>query len=191
MYTTGLTTSPGIPEPTNSSAGESRRGGQQPEPADPLGRHVAGQPLGALAPVIAELAGPGVADPLAQYEFEARRIAARRNVALGAGDAHDVADPSEVRVLHLQEVVVRELRDVAARDAGGGPVELHSQPLGERAVIEVLAVPRAAVGQVADADRREHHAQDDEDEGAGRLDVGVGDVGETGEQRARRGSREA
>jgi len=69
-----------------------------------------------LAPKVAELPALGVADPLADRELHTGGIGVRREVALGAGDPHHVADPAEVRVLHLQEVVVGELGEVAARD---------------------------------------------------------------------------
>ncbi len=58
-----------------------------------------------------------------------------------------------------------KLADVAARDAGRRPIELHAQPFGQRPVVQVLAMPGPVVGDPADAigddHRRKRHQQQD------------------------------
>src|SRR5690606_39442596 len=93
---------------------------------------------------IAELAGRGIADPFPDREVQPAGRAGGLDVAAKARDPHHVADPAELRVLGLEEMVVRELGYRFPPHAGRRPVELHAQPLGEHAVVEVLAMPRLA-----------------------------------------------
>ncbi len=127
-YTTGTRTSAGASEPTNSRTARTRAQWRAADRPDAPRDRVLDEPLVGLAPVVAELARGIVPDPLADGERDAFRRPIRRHVALRAGHAHHIADPAQVGVLHLQEVVVRKLRDVAARNAGRRPVELHRRP---------------------------------------------------------------
>src|SRR4051794_26562113 len=100
---------------------------------------------GAALVVIPLAAAAGTPDPLVDHARERVRIARRRrDLGLESGRAHCVPDPAELDVLLLQEVVVRELRIGGHRQTRAAPVRLHAQAFGERAIVEILAMPAAA-----------------------------------------------
>ena len=149
---------------------QGQRGSRHPEPdpTDPLRGELVAQPLEARRSKY-----PSCPDWCRRSIRGSRTRGPGRavgcDVAFGAGHAHHVADPAQLRVLHLQEVVVRELGHVAARDAGRRPVELHAQTLGQRAIVEVLALPGAAPGQVVDHRPDSHRCKHEQDEAPSRT----------------------
>jgi hypothetical protein len=139
-----------------------------------------------LALVVGELAAAGMrlADPLPAGEVEPFR-GRHRDVAQAPRVAHHVADPAELHVLLLQEVVVRELGGAPGGDARRHPVALDPQALGQGAVIEVLAVPGTALRHPVDDHARDEEREEEIDHQVQALEVRVGDEGEAHQGRER------
>ena len=113
-----------------------------------------------LASVIVELSAVlRVADPLThdggKFAFGIGNVAHR---AVQLGTAHRVAHPAEFDILFLQEIVTREFCVASERQPDPPPVPLHAQTLGKRTVIQVFAMPAAAVGE-DDEETAEHEQQ--------------------------------
>src|SRR6185437_3893578 len=107
--------------------------------------------LNGLAAEIVHLAAMHrVADPLADDDVQLQlRMRWRVEGVAESRTAHHIARPAQFDVLLLHEAVLRELGVVGERDAGASPVALHTQALGQRAIVQVLAVPAASPGERA------------------------------------------
>ena len=117
---------------------------------------------------------PGCADPIGDHDVDPR-LGLRRGCQCGfqSGSAHHVADPFQAGVLLLQEVVVRECRARTLAQPRPLPVGLDAQAFGERAVIQVLALPVAAAGHPGDRHAGEEHGEESVNHQILAGDVGV------------------
>ena len=105
-------------------------------------------PLTELTQKVVELpALPPGTDPIPFCNSQARAGFLGIRAAFQSGDPHDIADPTKLCVLCLQVIVMAETRNIIANDTCYRPVELNPQALGERAIVQVLAVPNAAPRQ--------------------------------------------
>ena len=100
-----------------------------------------------------------VANPFSNRELEAFPAYLAIRIATRAGNPHYVAYPAKLRILGLQEIVVRKFRFVVINDASGRQVELHPQSLRQRAVVEVLTVPAFALGECLSSCRKSEKQQ--------------------------------